>query len=105
MAQPLGLVGEQTERGRMRFRETEAGESDELVVDEVRSRGTDALADRALDEAHPVRLQGSPAALAAHRPAQAFRFSDGEPGERDRHVEHLVLEDDDAERGGKRGTQ
>ena len=38
------------------------------------------------------------AALAAHRAAQPFRLSDGEAGKRHRHLEHLVLEDDDAER-------
>ena len=42
------------------------------------------------------------AALAAHRAAQPLRLADGEPGERHRDLEHLVLEDDDAERLAQR---
>ena len=44
-------------------------------------------------------------ALAAHRAAQALRLADGEAGEMDRDVEHLVLEDDDAERLAQRLAQ
>ena len=98
VAQPRGLVGEQRERGRVRLRESEAGEADELVVDAVRELLVDALAERALDEPRPQRLDRLGAALAAHRTAQPFRLADGEAGQRHRHLEHLVLEDDDAER-------
>ena len=105
VAQPGGLVGEQPERGRVRLREAEAGEADELVVDEVRGRAVDAVAGGTVDEALPVRLERGEAALAAHRPAQPFRLADREAGERDRDVEHLVLEDDHAERGVQRLAQ
>ena len=37
-------------------------------------------------------------AFAAHRAAQSFRLPHAEAGKRDRHLEHLVLEDDDPER-------
>ena len=98
MPQPRGLVREQPERSRVRFRKAEAGEADELVVDVVRGLGIDSLAERAGDEAPAIRLQRVVRPLAAHRPAQAFRLPHAEAGERDRNLEHLVLEDDDAER-------
>ena len=41
-------------------------------------------------------------ALAAHRAAQSLRLADGEACEMDRDVEHLILEDDDAERLAQR---
>ena len=42
------------------------------------------------------------ASLTAHCPAKALSFADGESCECDRHFEHLVLEDDDAERVAQR---
>ena len=45
-----------------------------------------------------VRLERGEAALPAHRAPQPLRLADGEAREMDRDVEHLVLEDDDAER-------
>ena len=105
MAQPLRLVGEQPERGRVRLREAEAGEADELVVDAVRDLLVDAVCDGTLDEPHPVGLERGAAALAAHRTPQAFCLSHREARERDRHVEHLILEDDDAERRAERLPQ
>ena len=42
----------------------------------------------------PVALERVAAALAAHRPAQALGLAGGEPGQRDRHLEHLILEHD-----------
>ena len=105
MAQPLRLVGEQPERGSMRLREAEAGEADELVVDEVGDLLVDAVANGTLDEPHPVGLERGTAALAAHRAPQALCLSHREARERDRHVEHLVLEDDDAERRAERLAQ
>ena len=105
MAQPLRLVGEQPERGGMRLREAEAGEADELVVDEIGDLLVDPVANGALDEPHPVGLERGAAALAAHRAAQALGLSHREARERDRHVEHLVLEDDDAERRAERLPQ
>ena len=50
----------------------------------------------------PERLDRLGAALAAHRAPQPLRLADGEPGQRHRHLEHLVLEDDDAERLAQR---
>ena len=56
------------------------------------------LAARSRNEPLVVRLDRGLRALAAHRPPQALRLPHGEPGERDRHFQHLVLEDDRAER-------
>ncbi len=105
MAQPGRLVGEEPERGRMRLREAEPREADEGVVDLVRGRLVDALARSALDEALAVRLERLEAPLAAHRAAKALCLPDREARERDRDVEHLVLEDDDPERRGERLPQ
>src|SRR5438132_14160914 len=82
----------------MRLRKAEAGEADELVVDEVGGLRLDSLSLRTFDEALAVGLERVVRALAAHRAAQAFRLPHAEAGERDRDLEHLVLEDDDAER-------
>lgn len=102
VTQPRGLVGEQPERGRVRFREAEAGEADELVVDEVRRGLVDAVPCGALDEALSVCLECGEAALAAHRPPQPLRLPHREPCERDRHLQHLILKDDDAQGGAQR---
>ncbi len=98
VAQPGRLVREQPERGRVRLRKAEPGEADELVVDHVRGRLVDALPLCAFDEAGAVRLERREAPLPAHRAPQPLRLADGEAGEMDGDVEHLVLEDDDAER-------
>ena len=82
----------------MRLREAEAGEGGELVVDAVRRLRVDAVPCRPLDEPLAKRLQRLERALAAHRAAQPLSLADRESGERHRHLEHLVLEDDDAER-------
>ena len=103
--QPRRLVGEQRERRRVRLREAEAGEADELVVDHVRGRLVDAVPERARDEARPERLDRLLAALAAHRAPQPLGLPHAEPGRRHRDVEHLVLEDDDAERVRERRAQ
>ena len=105
VAEPLRLVGEEAERGRVRLREAEAGEADELVVDKVGHLLLDTVPDGTLDEARPVGLERGEAALAAHRTPQPFRLPHREPGERDRDVEHLVLEDDDTERRAERLAQ
>ena len=63
VAQPRRLVREQPERGRVRLREAEAREADELVVDHVRGRLVDALPERALDEAR----RGTPRARRCER--------------------------------------
>ena len=49
-----------------------------------------------------MRLERLVAPLAAHRAAESLRLPDREPRERDRDVEHLILEDDHPERRGKR---
>ena len=64
----------------------------------MRNAVVDAVGEAALDEARPERLDRLLAALAAHRTAQPFRLPHAEPRSSHRHVEHLVLEDDDAER-------
>ena len=55
--QPRGLVRQQPERRRVRLREPEAGEADELVVDHVRGLQVDSLLERTCDEALAVCLQ------------------------------------------------
>ena len=97
-AQPRRLVGEQAERGGVRLREPEPGEADELVVDRVRRRLVDPVAEAALDEPGPERLDRLLAPLAAHRAAEPFGLPHAEARGRHRDVEHLILEDDDAER-------
>jgi hypothetical protein len=97
-AQPLRLVREQPERGRVRLREAEPREADELVEDEVRGLRVHAVRGSSGDEPAAVGLERVVAPLAAHRPPQPLGLADREPGERDRYLEHLVLEDDHAER-------
>ncbi len=102
---PLRLVREEPERGRVRLREPEAREADELVEDGVGRLRIDALRGRPLDEPPAIRLERVVAPLAAHRAAQALGLPDREPGERDRNLEYLVLEDDDAEGRAERLAQ
>ena len=64
----------------------------------MRGRLVDSFLQRSRDEAGALRLERRVAALAAHRAPQPLRLADGEAGEMDGDVEHLVLEDDDAER-------
>ena len=80
----------------MRLREAEAGERGQLVVDAVRRLLVDAVSRRALDEARAEGLDRLLAPLPAHRAAQPLRLADREAGERHRHLQHLILEDDDA---------
>ncbi len=104
-AQPLRLVGEEPERSSVRLREAEPGEADELVEDAVRGLRVDVVPLGALDEPPAVRLERVMAPLAAHRAAQPLCVSDREAGERHSHLEHLVLEDDDAVGRAKRLAQ
>src|SRR5205809_4985393 len=82
----------------MGFGESEAGEPHELVVDHVRRRLADPVAEAPLDEPRPESLDRLLTALPAHRAPEPFCLADREPRGRHRDVEHLVLEDDDAER-------
>ena len=102
MPQPRGLVREQRERGRVRLREAEAGEAAHLVVDLVRELLVEALVHRALDEAAAERLDRGFASLARERAPQSLRLADREAGDGHRDLEHLVLEDDRAERLAQR---
>ena len=102
VAQPGRLVGEQPERGGVRLGEAEAGEGDELVVDQVGGGLVHPARGGARLEAHPIGLERIAAALAAHRASQALRLADGEAGHRHRHVQHLILEDHDSERLAQR---
>ena len=63
------------------------------------------LSRQPVDEARPVRLDRLLAALPAHRAPQPFRLADREAGRGHRDVEHLILEDDDAERVAQRLAQ
>ena len=96
MAQPGRLVGEQAERSGVRLGEAEAGERGQLVVDAVRRLLVDAVAGGAFDEARAEGLDRLLTPFPAHRAAQPFRLADREACERHRHLEHLILEDDDA---------
>src|SRR4051812_15649700 len=98
MAQPRRLVGEQPECRSVRLREAETREAGELVVHQVRRLRVDPVPRRAFDEAVAIGLDRLMAALAAHRPPEALGLADREARQRHRHLEHLVLEDDDAER-------
>jgi hypothetical protein len=86
----------------MRLREAEAGEADQLVVYAVGSLTVDAVRERSLHETIAICLERLLRALPAHRAAKPFRLADGEARKRLRHLEHLVLEDDDPERGAQR---
>ena len=59
----------------------------------------------ARDEALAVAFDRLLGALAAHRAAQALRLAGGEPGEGACDLDHLVLEDDRAERLAERLAQ
>src|SRR5438093_11793696 len=65
----------------------------------------DAVAVTAGDEPRPESLDRRLAPLAAHRAAQPFRLPHAEAGGGHRYVEHLILEDDDAERVAERLAQ
>src|SRR6187551_460386 len=102
MAQPCRLIGEQSEGGSVRLRKAERGEPEQLFEDAFGDLALDVPGLGSLQEATSVSLDGVPAALAAHRPAQSLRLPHGEAGERHRHLEHLLLKDDDAQRLAQR---
>ena len=104
-AKPLRLVGKEPERGRVRLREPEAGEADELVEDRIGDHGVHALRFGPGHEPVTVGLERVVAPLPAHRSPQPFGFPDREARERDRDLEHLILEDDDAEGRAQRLAQ
>src|SRR5262249_33827954 len=56
------------------------------------------LLERACDEAPAVRLERVVTALTAHCTTQSLRLPHAETGECNCDLEHLILEDDDAER-------
>ena len=98
-AQPGGLIGEQAEGGAVRLGKAEAGEAGDHLPDPLRERLWRAdVGGGALDEALAVTLDRDARALAAHRAAQPVGLAGAEAGERLRDLEHLVLEDDRAER-------
>ena len=103
-AQPRRLVGEQAEGGAVGLGEAEAREARDHREDRLGllRRDVGMLGHRALDEALVVGLDRLGRALAAHRPAQALGLPHAEAGERLRDLEHLVLEDDRAERVAQR---
>ena len=98
-AQPGRLVGEQPEGGAVRLGEAEAGEPDDHRVDPLGGLRVDPVRRRRpVDEALVVGRDRRLRALAAHRPPQPLRLPGREAGERHRDLDHLVLEDDRAER-------
>ena len=109
-AQPGRLVGEQAEGGAVRLGEAEAGEAGDHLPHPPGERLARAdVGGGALDEAAAVALDRDARALAAHRAAQPVGLAGAEAGEGLRDLEHLVLEDDRAERlaqhAGERGVQ
>ena len=82
----------------MRLGEAKAREAHDLRVDALRHLTRGAPGDRALHELPLVRAHGGLRARAAHRPAQPLGLAGREAGERHRHLDHLVLEDDRSER-------
>ena len=99
---PRRLVGEQRERGRVRLGEAERREPQDLREHELGGLARHALPGGAGDEALPVGLDRGLAPLAAHRAPQPLGLPHAEPGQRDRDVEHLLLEDDRPERLAQR---
>ncbi len=98
-AQPRRLVGEQAEGGAVRLGEAEAGEARDHLPHALGDRLVRAgVRGGAFDEAPVVALDCDARALAAHRAPQPVRLARAEPGEGLRDLEHLVLEDDRAER-------
>src|SRR6185312_9837529 len=98
VAEPGRLVCEQREGGRVRLGEAERRETVDLREDELRDLLRHPVLRRPREEALAVGLDRVLAPLAAHRPAQPLRLPYGEPRERHRDLEHLLLEDDRAER-------
>ncbi len=96
--QPGRLVGEQPERGRVRLREAEAGEALDLEPDPLGDLGRDPALPGPGDEALVVGADRLLGALAAHRPPQPLGLRGGEARQLHRHLDHLLLEDDRAER-------
>ena len=104
--QPGRLVGEQPEGRAVGLREAEAREPHDHLVDPLRHLRSDPVgALRALDEAPVVGLDRRLGALAAHRPPQPLGLPRREARERDRDLEHLVLEDDRPERVAQDGLE
>src|SRR5207237_8153122 len=83
-------------------RAPEPTEGDELAEARVRLPLPPPLPARPRDDPLPPRLERRVRALAAHRPPQPLRLAHAEAGEMDGDVEHLILEDDDAERLSQR---
>ena len=96
--QPGRLVGEQAEGGRVGLREAEAGEALDLVPDPFGDLLGDAVGGGAGEEAAVMLVDRLLGALAAHRPPQPLRLGGGKAGERHRHLDHLLLEDDRPQR-------
>ena len=86
--------------------EAEAREADDHRVHALGGLLVDAVgARRALHEALVVGLDRRRGALAAHRPPQPLRLARREARERHRALDHLVLEDDRAQRVAQHGLQ
>src|SRR5579884_1564981 len=97
--QPRRLVREQSERSAVRLGKSESREAMDHREHSLRCRLILPVHPlRPGHEALVVGLDCGLRALAAHRPPQALRLARRETGERDRHLEDLILEDDRAER-------
>jgi len=97
-SQPGGLVGEQTEGGRVGLREAEARKALDLGPDRFGGLSRDAALAGSVDEALVVGVDRRLGALAAHRPPQSLGLRGGEARERHRHLDYLLLEDDRPQR-------
>ena len=76
----------------------EAREAHDLAPHPLGRLGRSAALDRTGQELLLVGAQGGLRALAAHRPAQPLGLPGAKAGKGHRHLEHLVLEDDRAQR-------
>ena len=104
-AQPGGLVGEQAEGGGVAFGKPNSAKPAIFWKTRSATGFETPCASAPVDELLLELLDRLARALAAHRAAQALGLAGAEPGERHRHLQHLLLVEDDAERLGQRRLQ
>ena len=95
--QPGALVGQHGEGRRVRLGEAEVREADELPEDRPDDLVVHPARPGPVAELAPQVEHRLAAALAAHRAPQGLGLPGAEPGQRHRHLEHLLLEHHHAE--------
>src|SRR5687767_3860700 len=98
MAKPGRLVREERKCGGVRLRKAEGREAVDLPEHELGDLATHPARSGAVVETLTVRLNRVVAPASTHRAAETLGLADAETGQGDRDVEHLLLEDDRAER-------